>query len=337
MGFNLNTVTAIEQECAKASEQGKVEAYQIDLAKDYPEPRFTLKYEGVGTIPLGDIQAIKAKSKNGKTFLCSVLIASILGCKEFGLECQIYNAKVVYVDTEQNERNTAKVARRVHTLMKWSIKENNDNFGCYSLRTMETSQRLPFIQKVIKEKQPQVLFIDGIADLIENFNDVEQSSDLINELMRLSGENDCAIVCVLHTNKAKDDSGMKGHLGTMLLQKASDVFEVKKVDHTFNVTQTDCRNTPISDFAFSIDGHGIPYKAATAMDVQGQRRLDNIKKIVNESFQTTDELTYTELVERYQLNGAVSVATAKRAVATAKENDIIEVIPNGKYKVSLSG
>lgn len=61
--------------------------------------------------------------------------------------------------------------------------------------------------------------IDGVADLLEDFNDVGQSSEIINSLMRLSAENDVAIINVLHTNKRKDDSDMKGHLGTLLLQK----------------------------------------------------------------------------------------------------------------------
>ena len=42
------------------------EAYEIDITQVYPEPRFTVRLNGVGTLPRGDIQAVKAKSKNGK-------------------------------------------------------------------------------------------------------------------------------------------------------------------------------------------------------------------------------------------------------------------------------
>lgn len=310
-----------------------LDANEIDLSKEYPEPKFTLKLSGVGTLPRGDIQAIKAKSKNGKSFLCSVFVASLFGCKDFSFESEESQPIVLYFDTEQNKRNTAKLARRVHTLLGWSIKENHQGFHVYSLRTMDTPERLPFIDGMITKHKPTIVFVDGIADLIENFNDVEQSTDLINHLMRLSADFDCCVCCVLHTNKGKDDSGMKGHLGTMLLQKASDVFEVKKDGTTFRVSETDCRNQPIDDFAFSIDGHGIPFPAKSIAEDRQLARLESIKRILKDCFSTADVLAYTDLVKRYQENGAVSQPTAKRAIKDAKENDLISLIPNQGYKL----
>lgn len=205
------------------------EAYEIDITQVYPEPRFTVRLNGVGTLPMGDIQAVKAKSKNGKSFLCSVFVASVLGCEDFQFKAVEDGAKVLYFDTEQNERNTAALAKRVYSLMKWSTERNNERFKAYSLRSAAISERLPIIERAIRENAPTMAVIDGIADLLEDFNDVGQSSEIINYLMRLSAENDVAIVNVLHTNKRKDDSDMKGHLGTLLLQKASDVFEVKRM------------------------------------------------------------------------------------------------------------
>ena len=311
-----------------------VDECEIDLSVEYEEPKFTLKFGGVGTLPRGDIQAIKAKSKNGKSFLCAVFMASVFGSDVFPFE-SLENAPVVlYFDTEQNKRNTAKLARCAHSLLGWDIKQNHKDFHAYSLRTMETPERLPFIDKTISEQKPTITFIDGIADLIENFNDVEQSSDLINHLMRLSADNDCAIVCVLHTNKGKDDSGMKGHLGTMLLQKASDVFEVRKTDGTFNVTESDCRNQPIGDFAFSIDGHGVPMPTTTLSENRQLVRLEGIRKTFKDVFATVDELSFTDLLKSYELNGAVSESTAKRAVRTAKSEGIIKLTPNDKYALS---
>lgn len=329
-----NKINAIGKALEPQRKQtGELDEHEIDLSKEYPEPRFTLKLSGIGTMPRGDIQAVKAKSKNGKSFLCSVFIASLFGCKTFNFESEESQPVVLYFDTEQNERNTAKLARRVHTLLEWNTQENHKGFHVYTLRTMDTPERLPFIDETIVRRKPTVAFIDGIADLIENFNDVEQSTDLINHLMKLSADNDCCICCVLHTNKAKDDSGMKGHLGTMLLQKASDVFEVKKDNDTFNVSETDCRNQPIEDFAFSIDGHGIPFPATTQTESKQLARLESIKKILNEVFSTSDELSYTDLVKAYQASAAVSERTAKRKVTFAKANGLISLTPNENYKL----
>ena len=311
-----------------------LDEFEIDLSVEYPEPKFTLSVTGVGTFPRGDIQAIKAKSKNGKSFLCSVFISSLFGCNDFGIATKEPEPVALYFDTEQNKRNTARLAKCVHTLLKWDTKKNRNEFHVYALRTMELRSRLPYIERVIKDRKPTIAFIDGIADLIENFNDVEQSTQLINGLMKLSGENDCCVCCVLHTNKAKDDSGMKGHLGTMLLQKASDVFEVKKNGNTFNVTESDCRNQSVEDFAFSIDGHGIPVPAATQQDIKEMQKVEAIKNTLKEVFANARELSYTDLVKSYALHAGVAESSAKRIVAKIKGDSLIVVTSNGKYTLS---
>lgn len=306
---------------------------RVHLGVDYAEPNYLLSLGVTGTIPKGDIQAIKAKSKNGKSFLCSIFIASLFGCKDFGFEVCREVGKVLYFDTEQNPRNTAKLVRRIHELIGWDLSEDNSLFAAYALRGEETADRVKIIEEEISFEKPSAIFIDGISDLIENFNDVEQSTKLINELMRISVKYDCSVTCVLHTNKAKEDSGMKGHLGTMLLQKASDVFEVKKDGATFTVEETDCRNEPIEDFAFAIDGHGIPYKAQTAAGRKEQEKADRMTGILNEAFGAGESLTYTDLVESWKKCAAVSVASAKRAVKDSKEMGLIKVDTNGMYSM----
>lgn len=326
-------IRAIGAELAKHGQQRQVETedHKIDLSKKYEDPHFSLFYDGVGTMPTGDIQAIKAKSKSGKSFLCSILMASIFGCKDFGFATKIENPRVIYFDTEQNIRNTAQLARRVHKLLGWKLNVNHDGFLAYNLRTMDTAERLPFIDNIVQTENPTSVFIDGIADLIENFNDIDQSSQLINHLMQLSGSTDCSVTCVLHTNKAKDDNGMKGHLGTMLQQKSSDVFETKRVDGVFYVSETDCRNQPIPDFAFGIDMNGMPYSSQTISENKQLQKLEGITKHLKECFRTDSSLSYSDLVKRYSANAAISDRQAKRVIKEAKENDLLRLSSDGGY------
>lgn len=303
------------------------DAYRIDLTKVYPEPRYTLRRNGVGTLPRGDIQAVKAKSKNGKSFLCAILAASVMGCKDFQFETVEDGATVLYFDTEQNERNTAALAKRVHSLMGWNTGQNNERFKVYSLRSVEISERLPIIEWVVKDYAPTLAIIDGVADLLEDFNDVGQSSEIINSLMRLSAENDVAIINVLHTNKRKDDSDMKGHLGTMQLQKSSDVLEVKKNGDIFNVTVTDCRNIAISDFSFSIGMDGVPVWSPDVNTTKGEERLMEVTGKMNAIFDgASGGFTYKELTEKYMVEATVSERTAKNRIRFAKDSNIIKAV-----------
>lgn len=315
----------------------------IDITTDYPEPKFTIRMDGTGTLPRGDLQAIKAKSKNGKSFLCAILIASVMGCDRFKFEAVEQGATVLYFDTEQNKRNTAALAKRVYSLMGWNTDHNEARFKAFSLRSKTISERLPIVVRQVEKNKPTAAFVDGVADLLEDFNDVEQSNRLINTLMRLSADTDTAIVCVLHTNKRKEDTNMKGHLGTILLQKASDVFEVEKDKSTFFVTETDCRNIAISDFAFAIDESGVPTIAPDGKTTQAEQKEENkvfeVVGIMTEVFEKTDAakqgINYNDLKEAYKVYGTCSDGTAKERIRFAKAHNIIKVSDNQKYLLAI--
>ena len=315
----------------------RLDEYQIDLSVAYAEPNYTLYQNGTGTMPRGDIMAIKAKSKNGKSYLASVFTASVFGITEYGFSSADTNATVIYFDTEQNERNTAKLAKRVHTLLGWDELRNHPHFMVYSLRKADTAKRKQVIIEAVTKHKPAIAFVDGIADIIEDFNDVGQSTQIINDFMKLSADNDCAICCILHENKKAEDKGMKGHLGTLLLQKASDVYEIVRDGVQFNVTETDSRNIAIDDFSFMIDDAGLPRRADTKDDVKQKARVVAIRNTMAEIFAKTPELTFTELKEAYCTIGCCEDRTASRRIKEAKEYGIIDVtLETKKYRLKCA-
>ena len=232
--------------------------YEIRLDERIPKPKFTFTNLGRGCSPQGDIIAIKAKSKNGKTFLATIFAAVILGADMGDLKGEFADdSKVLYFDTEQNKINTQILMSRIHIMRGWDL-TNNDRLHVYSMREMPMGERMKYIIDKTKKHKPTAVFIDGIADLLNDFNDIASSNELISSLMTLSSYNKCAVFFILHTNKS--DGNMKGHLGTLGWQKCSDVFSVEKQkDGTFKVTETDSRNKPISDFTFKVSEDGIPF------------------------------------------------------------------------------
>jgi RecA-family ATPase len=302
--------------------------YLIDLSDNYPEPDYLIQVDTIKTMPKGDVSSTKAKSKNGKSYLESIFVASLLGYQGMNIHTLYPDGTVVYFDTEQNIRNTARLAKRVHILLGWDIKSNNDRFNAYSLRSMPTDERLPYIEKIISNIKPDLVVIDGIADLINDFNNIEESSKVIDAIMKMSTQYNCHVSCVLHTNKSAADNNMKGHLGTLLLQKSSDVYEVKKEGGTFNVTETDSRNIPIEDFSFSLDGNGIPIKTETIKENKEVGKLNAVHDVLASVFSESSELTYKELTEKYAMYSGESAGTAKRRIKFSMENNFLKI--NGK-------
>lgn len=232
--------------------------FEVRLGDEEPVPQFSFKSDNTGSAPIGDIVAIKAKSKNGKTFLAAILASVILGGRFANIKPTIGDkSKILFFDTEQNRPNVQALLQRILILRGWTD-EHNDRLKVFSLREMHILQRINYIKKKIETLRPTTVFIDGLADLTFDFNDIDQSQDVIMTISQIASEKKCTIFFVLHTNK--NDTNMKGHLGTLALQKCSDVFYIEKdEDNFFNVTETDCRNIPIKDFSFKIDKDGIPY------------------------------------------------------------------------------
>lgn len=280
-----------------------LEGNWIDLSKDYPETRYLLRYRGVEFCAIGGIQAITGHQKNGKTFLMCQFMAALLNSNSArvksmlpGLELnpdvaeEIGEPTVLYIDTEQEIENTVKVARRVLWLCGWESKQNNPRFRVLWLRSDSSArERWSKVKKAINEMNPTAIFLDGIRDVINDFNDLEQSSNLINQCMSISTSRNCCFWSVLHKNPGSEK--MRGHLGTELSNKVSDTFNIEKKRNAdgvvFEVSQEDARGKDVDKWTFCITDAcgklGIPSIVSTSMVVPKQ--VNNKTAFENRDFQ----------------------------------------------------
>ena len=104
---------------------------------------------------LGGIQAISGQKKNGKSFVLTQLMAAVLGIDSERVKVMLPGLKVpertvehlghlprvLYVDTEMEKLNSAKVLRRVHWLCEWDMKQPNERFSVLWLRTVKMMMR----------------------------------------------------------------------------------------------------------------------------------------------------------------------------------------------------
>lgn len=259
----------------------------VDVSQDYEEEMYLLTLDGIGFSPLGDIQAITGREKNGKTFVLVQLMAAILGSKATGSLCFNkgiaerlgHEPKVLFIDTEQSLNDTLKVARRVHFLCGWEFKRANERFRLLHLRE-ETDVRTRFNKAMtaIDEMKPDAVFIDGIRDIMSDFNDLNESSVVIRELMAAATHNNCCIWCALHENSSGGNGGdrkMRGHLGTELSHKVSDTLRsektVKDNDVTFTVEHIMARGKDTFGWKFKVSDDtcrfGIPHMLGKTTDI----------------------------------------------------------------------
>lgn len=304
----------------------KYKNYVLDLSLPINEPKFLFSIGGVPTIPLAELIGIKGRAKMGKSQFEYLLIAVMLtGLSRGNIRPLQANYKVLLFDTEQSQASLKKCCQRALKYAALPIDKNDARFIPFFMRPLSIDERKQTIENAVREEHPDIIFIDGVRDLLQDFNSLEQSGNLIQWLLHLTAEYGCTIVSVLHQNKAKDDGNMRGHLGTELLNKLTDCFEVVKKDGKFIVSCTDSRNIQCPDIAFSIDANGEFRDEVIPDENKSLARVEEIKRVLRTCFNTKSEMTYTELTKSYAMEAAVSERTAQRAIKEAKNNGFLNV------------
>lgn len=305
-----------------------LEPYRLDPAKEWDAIQYSFTQNGIGMAPRGDIHVVKAPQKNGKTFLLTLMMGAMLKGEYLGLKCEIENPKILFIDTEQHPRNTQLVYRRICRIAGIDGHTKHEQVEFLHMRGSQVEEiRHAMLQMIVLWK-PDVVYLDGLVDLVVDPNDQAESKAYITEMSRLAMKYNVSIWSVLHVNPGTEK--MRGHLGTIMAQKASDVLQCLKEtqpDGTviFTVEQTDTRNKDINKFSFAIEdrqcegGEFIALPVATYINVKE-------KTILNEIFQkalTEQPLRSSDLIQKIIDNGDAKRSKAFEYKKKAEQEGII--------------
>ncbi len=299
--------------------------YLLDPRDDYPEPYSMLEFNGVPFSKVGGLAAISGQKKNGKSFVLTQLMAAILGngnervqtylpgltVPERTIEYIGHLPNVLYIDTEMEKLNTAKVLRRVHWLCGWEMRMPNERFNVLRLTNMPKDsdkqayvQRFDMIKLAIDLIQPDVMFVDGLRDLLASINDEESITKTLDYFSGVAEDRKMSIWMALHQNpnRKNDEDGLKmrGWAGTELGNKVSDTLvsiKTKTVSGvTFTVKQQDARDKDIDDWKFEVTDDagklGIPKIISNGSNLPSKSKesegdnIEDIKRWIREAENT---------------------------------------------------
>ena len=261
----------------------RIRPYLLDPRENYPEPYYMLEYNGVPFSKIGGMGAMSGQKKNGKSFVFTELIAAIVGdgCErvqqylpglrvpERTIEYLGHKPRALYIDTEMERLSSAKVMRRVHWLCDVDMNAPfpEDRFAVLWLKNMPRNedkrpyiQRFELIKTAIEIIQPDVVFIDGLRDLVASINDEEAGTTILDYFGSIAEERNLSIWLALHQNPSRnnevEDAKMRGWIGTELGNKVSDTLVSIKSKTangvTFTVKQQDARDKDLDDWKFEI-------------------------------------------------------------------------------------
>ena len=317
--------------------------YLLDPRENYPEPYHILEFNEVGFGKIGGFGAISGQRKNGKTFLIAQLMAAILGCdgnertKQYlpglvvpdrTLEYLGHPPRVLYVDTEMEKLSSAKVLRRVHWLCNQDMSQPfpGDRFSVLWLKNMPSNdgvavhrKRYDMIRLAVDAIQPDVVFVDGLRDLLASINDEETATAILDDFGSIAEERRMSIWLALHQNpsrKNEDDEGkMRGWAGTELGNKVSDTLVSIKTKTsngvTFTVKQVDARDKDMDDWQFEVTDDagnlGVPriFNKGTNLSSKSKEQVQcDDPKLIREWIEQA-KVTYEWPMSRVQIKKTV--------------------------------
>jgi len=197
----------------------------------------------------GNLSMLMGKEKSRKTFslmaLCKMILSNTPGY------VSNYDEGIVLFDTEQYKHHSRRFYKRL------SIIADISKFKMLNLRAYDKQTRTNVIKKYIEKYKPTLAIIDNIRDVIVNFNDIEQTGELMTVLSNLSENTETHILSTLHVNK--NDKNARGHLGAELTQKVETAFiiETDEDKGTTDIQANYYRNEKFSNISFELV-NGLP-------------------------------------------------------------------------------
>ena len=165
---------------------------------------------------------------------------------------------LLHFDTEQSKYYHHKLASEMLYQQGLSTHAHPKNFFSFSIMQHTKLDRLNFLRYAI-DKTPNIgcVFVDGIVDLCRNYNDLEESSDLVTFLMNMASSRGFLLLDVLHNARSTGDA--RGHLGTELLNKATCNINISKEEgekaSTLKIKNMRGREPNGFDFWHNSEGH----------------------------------------------------------------------------------
>lgn len=274
---------------------------------------FSIQGKNIGTSQ--SFVCFQGLPKAGKsTFITSAIASAFTHWDIFGMKINFpkERKRICYIDTESSDFDYYRVLERIRSQIICDPLPHN--FDSFLFREDSPQDIQSMIEIYLQEnKDCSVLVIDGILDLIADFNSVEQSFYLVQWLKKITKQHDLLILCVLHLGK-KDQNSI-GHIGSYLDRKSQSVLKIEKNKEkkTLDLIPTFLRSTddfePISIQYTGSNWHQVnsdPVPKGTY--IYGMEKISLINKLLDHA------KNYKDLISDFSEFTGKGQTTAKKII-----------------------
>jgi len=207
----------------------------------------------------GSFSVIAAPSKSKKTLFKTQLCATYIGGNASYRFPNIHSHRredyyILDFDTEQSEYYAQRTFKSVADIVGTIYPQ----YLTFKICHLSAEERVAFIEKVLERFKGKVklVFIDGIADLMNDVNNLEWSNQIVHKLIKWADDYKIHICTIIHV--AYGVTKATGHLGSAVTKKAETVFLLKVDDNDKNIVEVlpqYTRGYPFDSFKFMVDSN----------------------------------------------------------------------------------
>jgi hypothetical protein len=247
--------------------KSKVSKPQLAISIGYDDIAYNGEFNHLIFGTFGNISMIKGEEKARKSWLKSLLLGCCFDGNSVNYSSDIkgHNLRDKYIidlDTEQDAYYSRLGADRICKM--YGTPQSPvipDNYIAINLREHNAKIRRDYLKWLFMESEYRnklgVVSIDGYVDMLDNFNDLVESTEFTQSLMKYSTLSKAHITGVLHLNPGQDKA--RGHLGTILQQKCETVVIIKDEGSFSSVTCQRGRGKKWEAFGISVNKDWLPY------------------------------------------------------------------------------
>ena len=247
--------------------KSKVSKPQLAISIGYDDIAYNGEFNHLIFGTFGNISMIKGEEKARKSWLKSLLLGCCFDGNSVNYSSDIkgHNLRDKYIidlDTEQDAYYSRLGADRICKM--YGTPQSPvipDNYIAINLREHNAKIRRDYLKWLFMESEYRnklgVVSIDGYVDMLDNFNDLVESTEFTQSLMKYSTLSKAHITGVLHLNPGQDKA--RGHLGTILQQKCETVVIIKDEGDFSSVTCQRGRGKKWDAFGISVNKDWLPY------------------------------------------------------------------------------
>lgn len=322
--IDLSKIPGYQRPPESAKAGGPLPLPYLDINGEIEPTDFLFTLTGkYGIIARGNLHTLQGTKKAGKSAAGLVLIVSALKGEFLGIECNTDNPVILWADTEQDKATLQNKARAVLSMA--GIEKQPERLKVLTFRGYGSpAEVLAATLQAIADNTPDLVFLDGVVDLCQAFNDEEESREVVRKLEAYAERYGSAILGLIHTNK--HDNEARGHLGAIMQQKSAEIYQVNKEGNTAEVSQVCSRFAPVPPFSFSF---ADDFKVAPAAEALSRARAE-MQTTFGELFKGKKRISSTELKAAYKEAKQCKDRKAETDIKAAKDAGILFAEKEGK-------